>query len=244
MCNNSTIKNIVNNWKADALKEDISKYFYSYEEVDSVLSGQLCYVIGRKGSGKSALCKHVMQQEKNHYNIFAESLSFKSYPINELFNYGRKNQSTNYLALWKYIMFLKICKMFKRNGIINIQDKAELNKIFPEYKPSELQKEISEWKPDSFTIKLANLFDFASLVEAKVGMKNNKRKSSLTLSQKAEIIEEIVLSKCDKESIYYLVFDELDEEYKFFRDLSVGNKYHELIVGLLRAVEYVKTFDN
>ena len=76
MCNNSTIKNIVNNWKADALKEDISKYFYSYEEVDSVLSGQLCYVIGRKGSGKSALCKHVMQQEKNHYNIFAESLYY------------------------------------------------------------------------------------------------------------------------------------------------------------------------
>lgn len=241
MCSNNTVKNIAKNWKIDALVDDISKYFYSYEEVSSVLSGDYCFVIGRKGSGKSALCKHVLQKEKESQNVFAEILSFKSFSMNSLYNYGKKNSSTSYMALWKYFIFLKVCKMFLRNMAMNISGRSDLEKLFPKYSSKELLKEINEYRPDSFTIKVAELFGEASLLSANVGIKKHKIQNTIPLAQRAEIIENIVFKHCDKESTYYLVFDELDEEYKNIKDLNTGSKYHDLLVGLLRSVMYVKS---
>lgn len=239
MCN-STVKNIAKRWKADALQEKID-YFYSYAEVDSVLSGDYCIVIGRKGSGKSALSKYVVQQESVNHDVFTESLSFKSFSFKELHNYGENLEMNNYISLWKYLIFMKVCKMFVRNENVHIENRVQLGELLPKYSPIELKKEINSWKPSAFVFKLVDTFGKASLLDAKIDFQNITKENNLDLEDKAEIIENVVLGCCDKETTYYLVFDELDEEYRNIKNLVVGNHYHDLLISLLRTIIYVKT---
>ena len=78
----------ISSWKREAKSEDTERYFFHVREVDQIKNGEKYFVIGRKGSGKTAICEHLrgLQEE----DAFAEKLSFKQFPFNEL--YGRENR--------------------------------------------------------------------------------------------------------------------------------------------------------
>ena len=78
---------IVSGWKLEAKLED-SKYLYNYKEVQPILENRRCFVIGRKGVGKTAICSHIVKEKA--YDCFSERLTFKNYPFNEL--YGLRNE--------------------------------------------------------------------------------------------------------------------------------------------------------
>ena len=44
----------VADWKLEEKGQDNLRYFFSFDEVNRVESGRNCFVIGRKGSGKTA----------------------------------------------------------------------------------------------------------------------------------------------------------------------------------------------
>lgn len=66
---NETIKRIADNWKLDARFEDNNKYFFNYQEVEQILNDDKCYVIGRKGSGKTAICEHILKASDYNMSI-------------------------------------------------------------------------------------------------------------------------------------------------------------------------------
>lgn len=45
----------ISGWKLDAKLEDNDRYFYLAPDVESLLRGERAYVIGRKGTGKTAI---------------------------------------------------------------------------------------------------------------------------------------------------------------------------------------------
>ena len=73
------LNEIANNWKLDAKLEDNERYFFHTNELDKIINGERCYVIGRKGTGKSALSEHLLSLED--YNIFSDKLNFKNFPF-------------------------------------------------------------------------------------------------------------------------------------------------------------------
>ena len=70
-------------WKLEAADEDTSRYFYGFPGVAEVQSGNKYYIIGRKGSGKTAVAEHV--RSLSGPRTFVRSLSFKNFPFNELY---------------------------------------------------------------------------------------------------------------------------------------------------------------
>ena len=52
------------NWKLEAKLEDSERYFFEVAEVDSVRRGSKSYVIGRKGTGKTAIGEKFLTQKK------------------------------------------------------------------------------------------------------------------------------------------------------------------------------------
>lgn len=46
-------------WKREAKAEDNYRYFWHVKEVDQISQGKKYFVIGRKGSGKTAICEHL-----------------------------------------------------------------------------------------------------------------------------------------------------------------------------------------
>ena len=70
----------VSKWKLEAAEEESKRYFFHIDEVNSLENGDSSIVIGRKGTGKTAICRYFEQNLS--YNRFCIKLSFKEFPFN------------------------------------------------------------------------------------------------------------------------------------------------------------------
>jgi hypothetical protein len=79
----------VANWKREAKSEDNERYFWHVYEVDQIARGDKYFVIGRKGSGKTAISEYFTRMKS--YDVFAERLSFKNFPFNDFIHIRTSN---------------------------------------------------------------------------------------------------------------------------------------------------------
>ncbi|MBA1324544.1 hypothetical protein [Pseudomonas plecoglossicida] len=68
----------VSSWKVEAKLEDTGRYFFHTDVVDKIASGAKSFVIGRKGSGKTAIAEHLTKNL--HYSRFAKNSHLKTFP--------------------------------------------------------------------------------------------------------------------------------------------------------------------
>lgn len=230
---NYIANNIKRNWMLDAIQED-GKYFFNYEEVNQILSGRKCYVIGRKGMGKSAICKHIVNGRK--YNTFTQKLTFKNFPFNELYElednkYARPNQ---YITLWKYLIYASICKMMIENESVDVAIREKLQKAFPPQTVERLYVEMKRILSPEFELNLGVF---------KGSTKMERKESLVTTSwiDRVEILENFIIENCTTGD-YFIVFDELDEDYRNVKESGNWDTgYIPLLTGLLKAVQNIKS---
>lgn len=228
---NETIKKIADSWKLDARFEDSNKYFYNYNEVGLILDDKKCYVIGRKGSGKTAICEHILKTKE--FNLFSEKLGFKNFPFNELYGLGngKYTQPNQYITIWKYLIYSTVCRLMVSNENIDASVREMLEKLYPKNDLKQLARRITEWTSAEFG---ATVLGSGGSVKLSRQISDNK----IPWIEKTDILEDIILEHCD-DSKYYIVFDELDEDY---RDVA-GNdsvQYIALLTSLFKAVQDIK----
>lgn len=223
-------KMIKDEWKLEAKQED-TKYFYYVDEADDILSGKKNLVIGRKGEGKTALAQYIYKQ--NNYDVFTEKMSFKDFPFNILYGlsntqYTKPNQ---YISIWKYLIYTTICKKMIANENIDSEIVSKLRKIFPD---EDNKKQLSRLI-EKYTIK-----DFGlQILGSGLNISGEKNKNNIDWIEIIDILETTILENIDQ-SKYYILFDELDEDYKSFSSNEEKNDYFDLITGLFKAVQDVK----
>jgi cold shock CspA family protein len=105
-------------WKLEAKSEDNDRYFFHVKEVTSIEGGEKCYVIGRKGSGKTAISEYLGRLID--HDTFSEKLTFKNFPFTELYSLtnNRFTSPNQYITLWKYLIYSSICKLMARNASV------------------------------------------------------------------------------------------------------------------------------
>jgi len=143
------LQTISSEWKLEAKQEDI-KYFYSVKEVNALLNGTKYYIIGRKGSGKTAIAKHLY--EISEPKVFTEKLSFKNFPFNYLYSLENKNYTApnQYITIWKYVIYSCICRMMLRNQNIDMEAKDALSKLYDTNPIKSLDRLIDKWTKKEF----------------------------------------------------------------------------------------------
>lgn len=230
--NRSYFEIIRDDWRLEAKEEDL-KYFYYSDEANDILTGKKNIVIGRKGEGKTAIAQYIYQIK--NYDIFTEKLTFKDFPFNILYKlcndqYTRPNQ---YISIWKYLIYVTICKKMITNEAIDSEVVNKLKKVFP---------------PEDSSLQLNRLIEKYTLnnVGAQIlgfglNFGGEKRKKEPDWIETIELLESIIENYLDQSS-YYIIFDELDEDYKNFDSEAEKNDYFDLITGLFKAVQDVKTF--
>lgn len=230
-----TLIEIANNWKLEAKQENNLKYFFHTREAERILNGDKYYVIGRKGTGKSAISEYILS--KREHNLFAEKLSFKNFPFNEL--YSLKNDSytapNEYISIWKYIIYSNICRLMVKNQSINQEVRSVLEQLYPSNPIKSLSKLIGKWTAKEFGINV-----LGSGGKLAIGKKRSEF-SKLSWVERASLLEEIIDENIDN-SKYYIVFDELDEDYRDFLSIEDRNQYKNLITSLFKAVQDVKSY--
>lgn len=217
-------------------KQEDKKYFYFVNEAKEIISGQKNIVIGRKGEGKTAIAQYIYNQKS--YNIYTEKMTFKNFPFNTIYklqdgNYTKPNQ---YISIWKYLIYTTICKKMIINENISSNVRNQLLKVFPtEDRESKLSKLIEKYTLKDFGLQILN---------SGINVSRDKKKEELSWIEVVDILEYTILEHIDNAK-YYIVFDELDEDYKYFRDEQERTNYFDMITGLFKAVQDIRTlFDS
>lgn len=218
------IKEIATKWKLDAKSEDVARYFYHMNEVETILSGEKNYIIGRKGTGKTALSEFILSKVKKENSFFCEKLSFKNFPFNNLYELSNLKYTppNQYITLWKYLIYSVICRLMLKNNNINSQVRESLSLSYTTDPITNLPVVISCWTNDKF--KVPN----------EIHQTNN-----ISWIEKVNILERIIQKNLDN-SKYYIIFDELDEDYRDIKNIEEFKPYNNLVTSLFKAVQDIK----
>lgn len=222
----------INSWKLEAADEDSARYFYPVSGIDSIKDGRISYVIGRKGSGKTAISEYI--QGLRAFNVFVTSLSFKNFPFNEIYKLSDSGftRPSQYTTIWKFIIYNAICSMMAKNSAIDPEISAQLANHFDVDLERALARNLTKMtdKGGGFTI----LGSGANAATKSVVVPNDA-----SWAERVNILEDIIDMYID-DSSYYVLFDELDEDYKDIFDKTHSAQYQDLLIGLFKAVQDVR----
>lgn len=222
------------NWGSDDAKGDnsLSSYFIRIPEFDKIKEGDKRYIIGRKGTGKTAIIEQVTNEIKDTYDNFYSTLSLKDFPIQSIRNLKDSSlrEKSQFVPIWTFLIYNEIARLVIRDqsatpgeDVVDLRNYLKLN--FPE--------EVGFVE----TIKrLESNQNKVSIIPKWFGLENASSSGVETVSsihfQRATNLLKEKIKKIKTNSTFYLFLDELDEGYK------AGDKNLRLILlALLRAVE-------
>lgn len=190
----------VSGWKLEAKLEDAIKYFLPIPEMDLIRSGKKSYIIGRKGTGKTAIVSYLSRVSGTDFS--SEKLSFKNFPFNELYRlenhqYTKPNQ---YITLWKYIIYSTVVRMMADRPQVDPLLQKKIRKVYPEPDASDLKGLLRKWTGGDFSVNiLGNGFSFANWFS---------KNTATSWIERVDHLEEFIKKNCDS-TAYLIMFDEL-----------------------------------
>lgn len=215
--------------------ERLIEYFYRTTIIDELFTYQKSIIIGRKGSGKTAIYKYIQNEKKNN----CTALLFKDYPWRTHDRYKNTivSERESYVNSWTFFFYIEI---FKK--IIELRDSISTNKGRKAIK--KLEKWIKRnWGSINFDhreIMSPQKFKFLfSLNPQILGCSlgsisrdlTEKDDMSSTLTEYNRKLQKITTSLMeDFQNEILLAFDELDLSYSS-SDLDYKNR----LIGLLLA---------
>ncbi len=217
-------------WKLEAKNEDNHRYFFHVREVAAIENGKRAYVIGRKGSGKTAISEYL--GNISDHETFSKKLTFKNFPFNALYALVNKDfpSPNQYITLWTYVIYSTICQMMLQNNNISVSAREKLDKVFGDSHLT-LDRRIGKWTAKEFHIGVLG-------VNFKVGG-HIGTSEDISWIQRVDILGDFISENIDK-ARYFIIFDELDEDYRDVAELKKFESYTALITGLFKAVQGVK----
>lgn len=236
---------MIENFGAIDAENDIKliEYFYHTKIIDELFSYQKSIVIGRKGSGKTALYKYIQHQTKESFS----SLLFKDYPwkLHDKYCNNIVSGRESYVNSWTFYFYIEI---FKR--IIHLKKYIKNKKIFKEVKKIEKwikknwgsidfdHKEVMTPSKSKYILTLNPQILGNSLGSISKDLENTDNVSG-TLSEynkKLDSILQKILPHLNSKVI--LAFDELDLAYE-----ANNENYKNRLIGLLlTAYDFFKKY--
>lgn len=228
-------------WGEDEAKNDenLDDYFVEFPEYKDIINGNKRYIIGRKGTGKSAILQKIRLMSNEDPLAFYEDVSLRDFPFADFKNMEDKSlaNKSKYIVAWKILLLLSYINMILRDAsVTDVRMKDELQNFITENFPNgiTIPETISQIKEKNNKLSVRMLSVFTG---------ETANKSVITLDGKVHFnkiekeLEEILKYVKGKESKYYLLIDELDEGYK-----RENERQNSVIMSLLRATEEIARY--
>ena len=221
------------NWGPDEAKGDLQlqNYFLKIPDYDRLIEGKKRFIIGRKGTGKTAILQKIIIDSKSNPAFFVRELTLKEFPISDLRSLRDKSMQdkSQYVNIWSFLILIELSKLsLIDEGVSNIDTFAELQNFIRANFPNELGGFVD-------TVKLLKRKESkVSILKSLVEMGNSDSKELIVNIHYSKVITFLKerITRLNTNSSYFILFDELDEGYK----VSDTNK-RLLLLSLFRAVE-------
>ena len=223
----------IEDWKLEAKLEDANRYVYHTRVVDRILKGQKLYVVGRKGTGKTAIGQYLNGLNAKQY--FAQKLTFKNFPFNKLYELQDTgfNSPNQYITLWKYVIYSAVCKLMAENPSVDIETRQKLRKIFSDDIENALPHAVDRWTSVKFDLKILGTGGGLDL------QKSRENRENPNWVDRVDILENFLMGQIGADK-YLIIFDELDEDYKDIISPEKYRQYTELLTSLFKAVQDIR----
>jgi hypothetical protein len=214
----------ISQWKLDARNEDMTKLYYQTAQFDAVQTGKSFIVVGRKGSGKTALGEHLISTSGSRNSL---KLSLKDFPLKQFaeFKDSRFFDASQYVPIWRYTILSSICWLMSRDPNLDYGTRRELGQYFKGDLRAGLGRLLQEWTSSEFGISVLGL-------GGNIKRHPNELRE-LSWQEAANSLETYIGARI-KNSKYVLVFDELDEHYPV-HSTEHGGEASRILAGLVKA---------
>lgn len=239
--------------KIDALKQidfgdidanadpNLNKYFIDNNYWNQIIENPIYYVVGKKGTGKSAIYQFIKQKGKEK-NILVSNRDFGDFPFERLIrlsddSFGKPNQ---YQSIWQHVILDIFIDL-----IINNKSADSKNDAYKELRnyydicigdTVNLHKEsITKVKKSNFTLALSKIGIGPSVSQDNEFAKeigSGEANISTINSKLLSLIENYLLTRHDN-SMYIIQFDRLDDNYNQYTD---SETYYQVIISLMKIV--------
>lgn len=218
----------------------LSQYFIRTPEYGRVRAGDANFVIGRKGTGKTAICQMLYDEAQSLPNQFAVLLSFKNCPSVDLFASSDKSfrAPNEYISIWRFLIAIESSKLVLQDESVDSAKRSALESFlrlnFGNIDVACLDAvntlRQNQWKVgvDLAHIPLVELPEFGvskASVESSVQRIHYGRAATAILE---------FLKSAVSENDFFLLFDELDEDYRN------DPQYFHLIISLFKAAYQIR----
>lgn len=231
------------NYLQSANKEKFKQFFYKGETFDELIQETTYFIVGDKGSGKTAYSAYFCNNEiggKIKSNIY--QLSVDDYNKIIQMKSDHKLDYTHYITLWKAIILIKICSCLNSNDVSLFGKKAfgKIEQLLKKYNFTNISRDV--FSPVSFmdNSEFCKSIDFdlkGGMAKPKLGKTDSKQ---ITYEKEVyydnwvsfinEISEEIIDLHLSK--THYLFIDGIDSRPS---DIDF-EPYSACVYPLIRAV--------
>ncbi|MBS1514134.1 MAG: cold shock domain-containing protein [Bacteroidetes bacterium] len=227
--NTKLLERIKNEWKLEAQLEN-EIYFYNVEEIYEIIHNNKCFVIGRKGAGKTAIAKHLLNM--NRFDTYTENIDFKNFPFNDIYQYYDSSFTyfNQYITIWKFIIYGSILRMMSLNERLDGRLLKSLREAFPIDSIDAFDRKFHNLTKTRFKIK----FEPFSLDVDNQDIKEEG--FAKTVSEQCRIFEDIIFHHIDN-SKYFIIMDALDDDFNAYPSRE---HYISLLTSLFKAVQEIK----
>lgn len=224
-------------WGSDEGKGDVNlaHYFMKIPDYDKIIGGEKRYIIGRKGTGKTAILEKIRLDSEKTTSFLVRDLTLRDFPLNDIRGFRDKGMQdkSQFVPIWTFLIIIEICKLIiKDENAGNYLIKNQIDSILKENNlevESGFVETIKILKNREAKFGLSSIFGFLGIEGSR--SKGVEFEAPVHFTKALDKIKEI-LSKISSSTTYFILFDELDEGFNA-RD---SNK-RLLLLSLFRAVE-------
>lgn len=232
----SNLRDVKSFGKVEAEEDAILTYFVEMDVTERILDGSTFLILGRKGSGKTALFRYFCESKYKNHSV---PLNLNGYPwkIHERVFDGGVEEIESYVASWKYLIAVEFAKK-----VLELTDRPQMKEVvelrgflkdnYGDFKP--LLRQIlspknlivkGDLEPQIFGCKLGKI----SLSREGDNLELGNELNALTERLFSYIKKIAEISNLQR---FYVHFDELDRGLTGLTD-----KRKNLIVGLILAAK-------
>ncbi|MBR5657120.1 MAG: hypothetical protein IKW98_10670 [Prevotella sp.] len=211
--------------------------FIDYLDVLEQLNNEKFIVLGRKGTGKSAIGEHILSLAKNEANMFCDFIKKEDVDIEKIVQIGKEEGV--YIErglLYKWIILTKFVALFAENqslacikGMNYLSDFIKKSRGFINIKNYEIKEIIHQYGLS------VNIEYFKRYLSTSGNTYKQYKYEKAEFYKLIPDLEKVVtdILKTDKDNLYILMFDDLDI------GLNLNNKESiDTLTELIRTIKY------
>lgn len=231
----STKNFAVVNWGPDEAKGDdrLLQYFVPFPDFVAIQRGELRYVIGRKGAGKTAVIERVRLELQSDPLFFHAALSLRNFPLQDFRDLRDRSfrDKAQFVAAWQFLIYIELARM------ICADEGAQPREVVEELREFMAANDLTDSLGFTSSVSALRKADhklkvsFRWIEGEKGGGDQVQTQTTLHFKKVFDLLAQRVHSVFSS-SQYWIFMDELDEGYR-----AGDDGLRLILLALLRAVE-------